>query len=133
MANENNAQRDVPMPENPLVLDIPTDIQRSRKEVRTPVEWLVLFREAKPGMYNEVPHPTCLDSWIELTERILEVSWIPRNLWVPFTTIQLEGEASRWWSELGAESHVTRWSSFVNTLREAFRLPPDPYVPELDP
>ncbi len=82
------------MPENLPVLDILMDILRSREDVRTSAEWLVLFRWAHPSIYNGVPHPNRLDSWIDQTERILEVSRIPRNLWVPFATIQLDGVAS---------------------------------------
>ena len=116
MAEEDNAQTDVPMPEGHPTLDIPMDVQRSREDMRTSTEQLVLFRGAQPGMYNGMPHPTRLDSWIEQTEQILEVFQVPRNLWVPFAIIHLEGEASRWQSELGADSHTTSWSSFVNTL-----------------
>ena len=46
MANEDNAQEGVLVPDNPPVLEILMDTMRSREDVRTPVEWLVLFRWA---------------------------------------------------------------------------------------
>ena len=104
------------MPEDHPTLDIPMDVQRSREDMRTPTEWLVLFRGAQPSMYNGVPHPTRLDSWIEKTERILKVFQVPRNLWISFAIIQLEGEASRLWRNLQADSHTTSWSSFIGAL-----------------
>ena len=116
MANEDNAQGGVPVPENPPVLDIPMDTMRSREDVRTPAEWLVLFRWAQPSIYNGVPHPSRLETWIDQKERLLEASRIPRNLWVSFAVIQLEGEASRWWRNLQADSHTTSWSSFIGVL-----------------
>ena len=57
------------------------------------------FSRAQLGIYNGVPHPTRLDTWVLQAEQILEVSGVPMNLWVPFATIQLEGEAPRWWSD----------------------------------
>ena len=132
MAEGDNAQRDAPMPEEHPALDIPMDVQWSWEEMMIPAEWLVLFHGAQPGVYDRVPHPTRLDSWIEQTERILEVSWVPRNLWVSFAIIQLEGEATRWWSNLQEDAHTTSWSSFAGALRDVFGLPPDLYVPEFD-
>ena len=43
-----------------------------------------------------------------------------------FAVIQLEGEASRWWRNLQADSHTTSWSSFIGAPRDTFELPPDP-------
>ena len=87
MTNENNAQGGVPVPENPPVLDIAMDTMQSREDVRTLVEWLVLFRWAQPCIYNGVPHPSRLETWIDQTERLLEASRILRNLWVSFAVI----------------------------------------------
>ena len=100
MAEGDNAQREAPMPEEHPVLDIPMDVQRSRKEMMIPAELLVLFRGVQPGMYYGMSHPDHLDTRVEQTKRILEASRVPRNLWVSFTIIQLEGEASKWWSNL---------------------------------
>ena len=67
MAEGGNAQRYALMPEEHPALDIPMDVQRSQEEMMIPAEWLVLFRGAQPGVYDGVPHPTSLDSWIEQT------------------------------------------------------------------
>ena len=83
-------------------------------------------------MYDGVPHPTRLGTWVGQIHHILEVARIPRNLWVPFAIIQLEGEAARWWGDLQADPNTMCWSSFVGALRDAFGLPLDPDVPKLD-
>ena len=112
--------------------EIPMDVQRSREQMMIPTEWLVLFRGALPGVYDGVPHPTRLGTWVGQIQHILEAARIPRNLWVPFAIILLEGEAARWWGDLQPDPNTTSWSSFVDALRDAFGPPPNPYVPELD-
>ena len=90
MEEDKNAPADVP------VREISMDVQRTREEMMIPAKWLVLFRGALLRVFDGMPHPTRLDSWIGQTERIVEAYPVLRNLWVRFAIIQLEGEASKW-------------------------------------
>ena len=132
MTEGDDTPRDTPVPEEYPALDILMDVQRSREKMMIPAEWLVLFRGALPGVYDGVPHPTRLGTWVGQIQHILEAARIPGNLWVPFAIIQLEGEAARWWGDLQADPNTMCWSSFVGALRDAFGLPLDPDVPKLD-
>ena len=121
---------DVPMVEPVLedqpIRDIPMDIQWTREETRTPAEWLVLFRNTRPATYDGTPQPTYLDMWISQLERIVKVSRVPQNLWVPFATIQLKDVASRWWRDMEADPHTTTCSSFTGALEDMFGPQVDP-------
>ena len=64
MAENGDDQRNEHVPKDPPVRDIYVDVQQTREEVRTSVEWLVLFRKAWPDVYDGVFHPTCLEAWI---------------------------------------------------------------------
>lgn len=126
MAKDRNAPVDVPVPK------IPMDVLRTWAEMRTPIDWLVIFCSTCPDTYSSAPHPASFDTWRLQLERILEVSKVLHSLWVPFATIQLEGEALRWWSNLEVDPYTTSWSSFTSTLCDAFEMPPDQHVPEFD-
>ena len=84
-------------------------------------------------MYSGAPHPTYFDTWRHQLERILEITKVPHNLWVLFATVQLEGDASRWWSSLEANPYTTSQSSFIGALCDAFKVHHDPPTPESDP
>ena len=52
------------IPVDPPERDIHVDVQRSREDVRTTTEWLVLFRRAQGDVYDGHYNPIGLDTWI---------------------------------------------------------------------
>ena len=52
------------IPVDPLERDMHVDVQRSREDVRTAAEWLVLFRRAQVDVYDGHYDPLGLDAWI---------------------------------------------------------------------
>ena len=107
MAENGDDQRNEHVLEDPPVRDIHVDVLRTREDVRMSAKWLVLFRKVRPNVYDGAFHPTHLEAWILQLEWILEISHVPRQYWVPFATIQLDGVASIWWRDLRADSRTT--------------------------
>ena len=106
MADPVNNQGPEHIPEDPPERDIHVDVQRSREDVRTSAEWLVLFRRARGGVYDGQYDPIGLDAWIVQMEQILETTHTPRQYWVAFATIQLGRLAALWWRDLGADPRL---------------------------
>ena len=129
MAEPVNDQGHEHIPVDPPERDIQMDVQRSREEVRTAAEWLVLFRRARGDVYEGQYDPIGLDAWVVQMELILEAMHTPQQYWVVFSTIQLGRLAAIWWRDLGADPRTTSWSSFIGALREEFGAPPVPPSP----
>ena len=89
MAEQGDNQGHELVPADPPVRDIHVDVQRTREDVRTSAEWLVLFRRARGDVYDGYYDPIGLEAWIVQMERILETIHTPRQYWVSFATIQL--------------------------------------------
>ena len=62
MAKNGDNQGNEHVPVDPPVRDIYVDVFRICEDVRTSVEWLVLFKRAGADVYDG--HPTRLEAWI---------------------------------------------------------------------
>ena len=71
MAEHGDNQGNEQVPVDPPVRDIHIDVLRTCEDVRTSMEWLVLFRGARADVYDWAFHPTRLEAWIIQIERIL--------------------------------------------------------------
>ena len=78
-----------PIPVDPPERDIHVDVQRTREDVRTSAEWLVLFRRARVDVYDGHFDPIGLEAWIIQMEGILQATHTPRQYLVAFAAIQL--------------------------------------------
>ena len=87
MADPVNDKGPEHIPVDPPERDIYVDVQRSREDVRTATEWLVIFKRARGDVYDGHYDPIGLDAWIVQMELILEATHTPRQYCVAFATI----------------------------------------------
>ena len=78
MADPVNNQGLEYIPVDPPERDIHVDVQRTREDVKTSTEWLVLFKRARGDFYDGHYDPIGLDAWIVQMKLILEAIHTPR-------------------------------------------------------
>ena len=71
MADPAANQGPEPIPVDPPERDIHVDVQRTREDVKTSAEWLVLFRKARGDVYDGNFDSISMEAWIIQMEGIL--------------------------------------------------------------
>ncbi|XP_074265856.1 uncharacterized protein LOC141588307 [Silene latifolia] len=93
------------------------EIVKGKKDEMNPSKVGASVARYKPAKYEGVGEPSLLGEWCREFDNIFELIACPEEMQVDQAVFYLRGKAGRWWTKNKA------------TIREAFQLSEEPYVP----